>query len=233
MTEARWLSAFDPHPMLESLRDHGSCRKYRLAGCAFCRRVWDLLTDERSRNAVEQAERYADGLISQEVLSAAQVGADRAMVPWDRRNFVFRRSSERAVAYKFGAAATAAKAVARPTNFLSKLASSIREASHFALLAEYGDRYAQQGDMSSHVRIVRCVFGNPFRPVSLEPSWRTSTVVALAEGIYADRAFDRLPILADALMDAGCDNTDVLSHCRSDGPHVRGCWVVDLLTGRA
>jgi hypothetical protein len=80
--------------------------------------------------------------------------------------------------------------------------------------------------------LLRDIFGNPFRPVSVEPSWLTSTVVALAEGIYQERAFDRLPILADALMDAGCDNADVLGHCRGDGPHVRGCWVVDMLTGR-
>jgi hypothetical protein len=77
------------------------------------------------------------------------------------------------------------------------------------------------------------VFGNPFRPVALDPSWLTSTVVQLAQGIYADRAFDRLPILADALQDAGCEHPDVLAHCRSDGPHVRGCWVADLLLGKS
>jgi hypothetical protein len=81
--------------------------------------------------------------------------------------------------------------------------------------------------------LLRDIFGNPFRPVAPEPSWRTSTVVALAEGIYTDRAFDRLPILADALQDAGCDNADVLDHCRGSGPHVRGCWVVDLVLGKA
>ena len=57
-------------------------------------------------------------------------------------------------------------------------------------------------------------------------------VVALARGIYDEKAFDRMPILADALQDAGCDNDDVLSHCRGGGPHVRGCWVVDLLLGK-
>ncbi|HUR54864.1 MAG TPA: hypothetical protein VMZ71_12080 [Gemmataceae bacterium] len=82
-------------------------------------------------------------------------------------------------------------------------------------------------------RLLRCIFGNPFRPVSPDQSWRTSTVVALAGGIYEERAFDRLPILADALMDAGCDYPDILAHCHSDGPHVRGCWVVDLLLGKA
>jgi hypothetical protein len=79
---------------------------------------------------------------------------------------------------------------------------------------------------------IRCILGNPFRPVSLDPSWLTSTVVALAEGIYADRAFDRLPILAGALEDAGCGHADILAHCRGDGPHARGCWVVDLVLGK-
>jgi len=80
--------------------------------------------------------------------------------------------------------------------------------------------------------LFRCIFGNPFRPVALDPAWRTEAVVGLATGIYADRAFDRLPVLADALEDAGCANADVLGHCRGPGPHARGCWVVDLLLGK-
>ncbi|HJZ58621.1 MAG TPA: hypothetical protein VKE74_27010 [Gemmataceae bacterium] len=80
--------------------------------------------------------------------------------------------------------------------------------------------------------LLRCIYGNPFRPVAVDPSWLTSTVVTLAEGVYLDRAFDRLPTLADALQDAGCDHPDILAHCRGDGPHVRGCWVVDLLLGK-
>jgi hypothetical protein len=81
--------------------------------------------------------------------------------------------------------------------------------------------------------LLRCIFGNPFRPVTLDRNWLTSTVTDLARGIYADRAFDRLPILADALQDAGCDNDDILTHCRGEGPHARGCWVVDLVLGKA
>lgn len=82
--------------------------------------------------------------------------------------------------------------------------------------------------------LVRDVFGNPFRPAALDPAWLTSTAVALAQGIYADRAFDRMPILADALQDAGCENEDVLKHCRDEKQvHVRGCWVIDLLLGKS
>ena len=73
---------------------------------------------------------------------------------------------------------------------------------------------------------------NPFHPIPLNPSWQTSTVLALAQGIYQDRAFDRLPILADALQDASCDNPDLLNHLRSEGPHTRGCWALDLCLNR-
>jgi hypothetical protein len=80
--------------------------------------------------------------------------------------------------------------------------------------------------------IFRDVFGNPFRPVVLEQNWLTPRVVALAQRIYDNRAFDPLPILADALEESGCTNADILTHCREPGPHVRGCWVIDLLTGK-
>src|SRR5262249_19324861 len=76
------------------------------------------------------------------------------------------------------------------------------------------------------------VFGNPFRPVTLDPFWPTPTLVALARRMYESRDFSPMPILADALQDAGCDNDDILDHCRGDGPHVRGCWVVDMLLGK-
>jgi hypothetical protein len=94
--------------------------------------------------------------------------------------------------------------------------------------AEYEREYDQQR------ALLRDIFGNPFRPVTLDPRWLTSDVVALAQGIYADRAFDRLPILADALQDAGCEQEDILTHCREPQlTHVRGCWVVDLVLGKS
>ncbi|MDY3553014.1 hypothetical protein R5W24_002104 [Gemmata sp. JC717] len=79
---------------------------------------------------------------------------------------------------------------------------------------------------------IRDIFGNPFRPVTFSPAWRTFTVVALASGMYDSRDFTAMPILADALQDAGCDSADILAHCRGEGPHVRGCWVVDLVLGK-
>ena len=79
--------------------------------------------------------------------------------------------------------------------------------------------------------LLRDIFGNPFRPVTLDPAWQTSTVTTLAQQMYNTRDFSAMPILADALQDAGCDHTDILIHCHDSGPHVRGCWLVDLLLG--
>ncbi|MEO2089448.1 MAG: hypothetical protein ABGY75_08120 [Gemmataceae bacterium] len=81
-------------------------------------------------------------------------------------------------------------------------------------------------------RLLREQLGNPFRPYRFEDRWRTETVVALATGIEAERAFDRLPILADAVEEAGCDEEAVLRHCRGPEPHARGCWVIDLILNR-
>jgi hypothetical protein len=81
---------------------------------------------------------------------------------------------------------------------------------------------------------VRDIFGPlSFCPVTVDPDWLTSAVVALAEGIYDERTFDRMPILADALEDAGCTAHDILNHCRQQGSHVRGCWAVDLILGKS
>jgi len=104
-------------------------------------------------------------------------------------------------------------------------AHSLRENATDEYVA-YDAEMAKQGDF------LRDIFGNPFQPVALNPAWQTSTVTALARAIYTDRAFERLPILADALEDAGCDNADILNHCRQGGDHVRGCWVVDLILGK-
>jgi hypothetical protein len=83
------------------------------------------------------------------------------------------------------------------------------------------------------IKLAHDIFGNPFRPVTFNPSWRTADAVGLARSMYEARDFAAMPILADALEDAGCDSADVLAHCRGGGPHVRGCWVVDLVLGKS
>ena len=88
-------------------------------------------------------------------------------------------------------------------------------------------------ERAAQVALVRDIFGNPFRPVAFSPQWRTDTAVLLAKQMYASREFDVMPILADALQDAGCDSADILDHCRdAQLTHVRGCWVCDLVLGK-
>jgi hypothetical protein len=94
----------------------------------------------------------------------------------------------------------------------------------------------EEAELALQAKYLRCIVGRlPFRPVSIPPAvlaWNGGTVGRLAQAIYEERGFDRLPILADALEEAGCGNADMLSHCREQGTHVRGCWVVDLLLGK-
>jgi hypothetical protein len=83
-------------------------------------------------------------------------------------------------------------------------------------------------DLPGHaLELVREIIGNPFRPVTFFPKWRTSTVLALAQQMYDSREFSAMPILADALQDSGCEDEAILTHCRGPGPHVRGCWCID------
>ncbi|WP_315854050.1 hypothetical protein [Gemmata palustris] len=103
-------------------------------------------------------------------------------------------------------------------------------AKHVPATAELANLHFARAEVVA--TIIRDIFGNPFRPVAFSPSWRTSTAIAIASQMYESRDFSAMPILADALQDAGCDNANVLDHCRSPGPHVRGCWVVDLVLGK-
>jgi hypothetical protein len=94
----------------------------------------------------------------------------------------------------------------------------------------YSDR--EESEHKNQLQFLRDIFGNPFRPVAVDPAWLTSDVVAMARGMYETRDFAAMPILTDALQDAGCENADILTHCCGDGPHIRGCWVVDLMLGK-
>ena len=115
-----------------------------------------------------------------------------------------------------------------PTAWLLSLAvgDNASDETHWALVS-MKDRNI---DEAVPMGLLREVFGNPFRLVDFAP-WRTDTAVSLARRMYDSRDFGAMPILADALQDAGCDNDDVLNHCRDGGPHVRGCWVVDGVLG--
>jgi hypothetical protein len=94
---------------------------------------------------------------------------------------------------------------------------------------------SRAAELKIQADLLREIFGNPFRPTSIDPAWHTwngGTIPSLARAIYDEKAFDRLPILGDALEEAGCSDPEILDHCRREGGHVRGCWVLDLVLGR-
>ena len=98
-------------------------------------------------------------------------------------------------------------------------------------------RTARRAERAIQATLLRCLFGNPFRPSAPLPhavlAWNDGTVRRIAEGIYQERAFNRMPVLADALLDAGCEDEALFQHCREPGSHVRGCWAVDLILGKS
>src|SRR5262249_24535626 len=220
MTEAEWLACANPTPMLEFLRGKASDRKLRLFASACCRRLWHIVTQERSRKAIEMLERYVDGQTGQIELSRAVRGAERDAASSCGRGFVYD--------------AVAAVIAAGDPNTTSVDAAIL--AAHNATNAAGGlSLHRRTAEQSSQAQFLRCIIGNPFRPVAIAPpwlAWNDGTVRKIAQAIYDDRAFDRMPVLADALEDAGCDAADLLAHCRGPNVHVRGCWTVDLILGK-
>jgi len=213
MTEEEWLACAEPQKMLDFLRDKVSERKLRLFACACCRRIWQLLQGH-NRIAVEVAEEFAEGQVTEAKRAEAEGPIDAAA------------SAADAAAY------SAISLEGRPAWGASHAARQAVAAA--ALNSDWGSaEEAPASERQAHVSFLRCICGStPFRPVTVSPAWQTANVVALALAIYDERAFDRMPILADALEDAGCSDHEILAHCRGPGPHVRGCWVVDLLLGK-
>jgi hypothetical protein len=233
MTESEWLACTDPGPMLEFLRGKASDRKLRLFACACCRHVWDLLLDERSRKAIDAAEQYADGQISVENLAIIRNAARSA------RKTVKRTIPLAGFSPAFNAARAAdtvvEDSVESAVAAVGWVASAIgNQAMPDPAGSDFDDTYEaiQHYKMFCASPLLRELFGNPFQTVTLNQSWLAPNVVSFAQAIYEDRAFGRMPELADALEEAGCDNPEILAHCRQPGPHVRGCWVVDAVLGK-
>jgi hypothetical protein len=205
-----WPTCTDPDVLAQAARNRLTGRKRRLFGCACCRLAWDHLPDPRSRFAVEVAERLADGLASPEEVVQARETAWAA-----------------ASDHRF-----------TPPYAAWDLLTQTPTPSHIiASILGWHRRGRNPQEAARISALFRDIVANPFRPppAPLPPfvlACSDGTVVNLARGIYEERAFDRLPILADALEEAGCADPALLAHCRSPGPHVNGCWAVDLLLGK-
>jgi hypothetical protein len=213
MTEGEWLAYAEHSKLFQCLRRHIPVdhRKYRLFLSACCRTFLPvLLKSQVTRNLIEMAEGYADGVAGRDELVRAKRMSLRAV-----KNNLRLETAVRGVAHGL------------PHR-------QVVDFPFFCLRPWRASNYnrptvAQQRRL---VRIIRDIFGNPFRPINLDPAWLTSTVVAFARQMYDSRDFSAMPILADALQDAGCENEEILKHCRGRGEHTRGCFVVDACLGR-
>jgi hypothetical protein len=239
MTETAWLTCADPAPMLEFLRERASDRKLRLFTVACCFRIWVQFTDSRSCNAIEVAERYADELATVEERIAAEKSAKAG---WHCR---MTKHPFSGFPHYAALCTVLPRALDRAGQCADAVATMVAFAAYEAYRASlpvpnppYNDTARETittsrgSEASTQATFLRDLFGNPFRPIALNPAWVTSEVRAMAQVIYDEKKFEDLPVLADALEDAGCTSADVLAHLRSPGPHVRGCWALDLILGK-
>ena len=234
MTEAEWLACTNPQPMLESLRGKASDRKLRLFAAARCRLFgpdwngwWPI------REAVNAAEQFSDGLSPAGQLTRFhQTWEDFS---WDLRLNTIDPHGGSTVLLPDRLGLVLVQVVSSPEAGPAARGTLYDDLqSYFIGTWKDGPR-----ERLAECQLLQEVFGNPFRPVTASPSWRSPQVVALAQAAYDNRSLPagtldpaRLAVLADALEDAGCTDADLLAHLRGPGPHVRGCWAVDLVLGK-
>jgi hypothetical protein len=240
ITRARWEAGTKPSEMLRSALRwvKNPERKARLYRVALVRRVWDELP-WISRVLTELAERQADGDFDESVLDRPLEYIAEGVI-FCAENWRGNEGGE----FPCGGMSDYSRYLER-IGFAKPPGADRAESldpARFHELARlaYGCHFeCRARDLNAYhefdsVPLIRDIFGNPFRPVAFSPEWRTDTAVSLARQMYESRDFSAMPILADAIQDAGCDCDEILSHCRdATQPHVRGCWVVDLVLNKS
>jgi hypothetical protein len=217
VTEEQWLEGTDPTAMLGFLGDteKASERKLRLFGCACCRRVWHNM-DKHSRRAVEVAERFADE------------GAGW----WER--LWYKATTWPGGGWWEGHPGRTATVNGPPRMAAFLLVSRWSQPQTEAVdVAFVSFTMEEEKSSAGQCHLLREILGNPFCPLTLDPAWKTPTVLLLARSLYEERRFEDMPVLADALEEAGCTDAELLGHLRSPGPHVRGCWGLDVVLGKS
>lgn len=237
MTEAEWLGSDEPKSLFRTLNCRLRHRKLRLFAVACCHRISHQLSDKRSLTAIAVAERYADGNASDNELHIAHESASTARrqaydVLAEKEERVRRESGDvyRNMAKVSTGLDWAVVQVADPVAWKAAESVSWMAATPRGVGSVTGAEYPLQANL------IRDIFGNPFHHVTVDPVWLTwnnGAVPTLAQSIYENRTFERLPDLAGVLEAAGCRDTGILAHCRHAGPHVRGCWMVDAILGKS
>lgn len=232
VTEFEWLNSTDVERMISASEVHSTLRKAALLGVAWFRQIAESVSLMDLNWSVGVLEKMADGKATDQEVNDANRATDF------NYNVTTGSAAWITKEYKTCNAYPASWAV---YHYLIQISPS-QVPSTRGPLWEFMNLpwtgflqliYSGDQQYPGFVDFLRCILGNPFRPVAFLDSWRSEATVALASAIYADRAFDRLPVLADALEEAGCDYPDVLAHCRGPGPHSRGCWVVDGVLGKS
>jgi hypothetical protein len=216
----------DAATLLAAVSEQATPRQLRLFAAACCRAEWDRFTEEASRAAVQVVERCADGLASVGDLDVVRPAAYRARAAGDIAKMAAdaaKRNPRRAAGMVIHVAGFAGVACDRRT--LLELLWDAFGNTPFRGLCRPGERWRSMARDCD-------LFGNDFRPVLFDPSWRTSEVRGVATVMYDTHDFKAMPVLADALEDAGCDVARILLHCRAGRRHARGCWVLDALLAK-
>jgi hypothetical protein len=214
-TEARWFASNSPASLLYTVKQKKLLkpRKAMLFACGCYRLVWDKIGLKGVREVIEKAEARADKQITQNELRTYRY----------TRGNPAQGSSDEYLQLSLGSLVT-------PKMLPMHIAWLVRAAFEPSMW-QHANKWEE---CKPQADLVREIFGNPFKPVTFAKAWRTDTVLTLAHTMYESREFSAMPILADALQDAGCENEAVLAHCRdAKQVHVRGCWVVDLVLGKA
>jgi len=250
MTEAEWLTTTDVDAMLAGLFAHSGhfgldterARAFARA-CAYrarfllgadLRRIVELSGSHINPDAYfEDFNTFAEQMTQESIRVRADGADDRVL-----SGLVARRTATLAGMYAevplpLDAASNAARYAAQAVELEGRIESDPPLNSPILPVVDrWNDLPESAAERAAQSDLLRCVFGNPFRPVAFDPSWRTEAVVGLARGIDEANDFGALPVLADALEDAGCADAGLLAHCRGPGPHARGCHVVDHVLGK-
>jgi len=235
MTEAEWLASSDVDAMLKHLGSKTSHRKLRLFACACCRSIWDLFEEDASRQAVKVAERYADGKATQAACRRAAAAADD-----NADDIPSSRVARNAADLDHGGEDNALHCAIDASSEAAEVRGDFgeMEAGDSGGDTRAGLQRGYLAERAAQLPLLRDCFGNPFRRPSIPAVALTPTVQSLAAKAYQQRRLPsghldpaRLAVLSDALEETGCTDADILSRLRSPGPHVRGCWALDLVLG--
>jgi len=253
LTEEQWLSESSPVALLRDLWKHrrvtkvpGGQRRLWRFNLACCHLLGDQITDDRLRRAIEVCERCVGQKAGRTEVAAAR---DAVLKAWRQAERELKRTPLREDGYADNGPFVrfwVAMVVRYALEVRSRIHWAFRAARETALVRaalepgwKFTRKVRKERGTTPEIEailsaVVRCIFGNPFAPVLIDEAWLSAgggAAKQVARDIHETRAFDRMPILADALEDAGCADRAILKHCRDGRPHARGCHVLDALLG--